>query len=110
MSGQFSQDGGQSAESRFWRVAWRIAVAVFIGLVVACGYWIARLGFFEALAQPRFQWLAFAGVFTGIVLLARYAVGMFTAGFAFDRRNMALRGRSLGNWFVPRTRDDDGKS
>jgi hypothetical protein len=65
-----------------WYNIWGVLLAIFIGLVCACAYWIARLGVWGALSNPQFGFEAFLAFLVGICLLARWTIpyALLTAG------------------------------
>jgi hypothetical protein len=93
-------------ERRSWLLAWRFAALAFLLLLAACAYWIITLGFFQAIAEVRFQWAVFGAVLTGILLLGRFTVRALTRGIAFERRNATLMDLFRPGWFMRRTRRD----
>jgi hypothetical protein len=57
-----------------WYNIWGVLLAVFIGLVSACAYWIVRLGVWGALSNTQFGFEAVLAFLVGICLLTRWTM------------------------------------
>ena len=84
-----------------WYNIWGVLLAVFIGLLCACIYWIARLGFWGALAETSFGYEAFFAGILGLVLLGRWSIPylLLNADKADPRNADALRMLRPGWYF-----------
>jgi hypothetical protein len=87
-----------------WYNVWGLMLAVFVGLISACVYWIARLGFRGALDTSQFGYAAFFAAVLGICLAARWSVPyLLLKGSSIDPRNAALMRMWRPGWFFRRT-------
>ena len=71
-------DEGPEPIKRFrgegWYNVWGVLLALFIGLVCACTYWIVRLVFFGDAIGQQFGYELFFAVVLGILLMGRWTI------------------------------------
>jgi hypothetical protein len=85
---------------RGWYNVWGLLLALFIGLVCACIYWIARLGFWGALDNTQFGFEAFFAAVLGICLIGRWSVPvLLRTAPTIDPRNAAAMRMFRPGWF-----------
>jgi hypothetical protein len=83
-----------------WFNVWGLLLAVLIGLVCACIYWIVRLGFWGALDNAQFGYEAFFAAALGILLIGRWSVpDLLVNGPTIDPRNANLFRRLSRRWW-----------
>ena len=79
---------------------WGVLLAVFIGLVCACIYWIVRLGFWSALDNAQFGYEAFFAAALGVVLIGRWSVPrLLVDAPSIDPRSADLFRRTARRWW-----------
>jgi hypothetical protein len=87
-----------------WSNVWGVLLAVFLGLVCACVYWIIRLGFRGALDNAQFKYEAFFAAVLGVCLIGRWSVPyLLLNASTIDRRNAGLMNMSRSGWFFRRS-------
>lgn len=87
-----------------WYNVWRLLLAVFIGLVCACIYWIVRAVFFGEAIARQFGYELFFAVVLGVLLMGRWTVPrMILDSPSIDERAAGLTKRYRFWW--PRGRD-----
>jgi hypothetical protein len=64
----------QKFRGQGWYNIWGVLLAVFVGLVCACAYWIVQLGFYGAVENSVFGYEAVFAALLGIVLIARWSI------------------------------------
>jgi hypothetical protein len=87
-----------------WFNAWGVLLAVFLGLLCACIYWIVRLGVWDALDNTQFKYEAFFAAFLGVCLIGRWSVPyLLLNASTIDRRNADLMNMPRSRWFFRRS-------
>jgi hypothetical protein len=87
-----------------WYNIWGLLLAVFIGLVCACAYWIVQLGFRDALDTGHFGYEAFFAVVLGVCLIGRWSVPyLLLTAPTVDPRTASLMKMPRPNWFFRRS-------
>jgi hypothetical protein len=83
-----------------WYNVWGLLLAVFIGLLCACLYWIVTLGFRGALDNAHFGYEAFFAIVLGVVLIGRWSVPrLLLDAPKIDPRNADLMYTWRPGWF-----------
>jgi hypothetical protein len=83
-----------------WFNVWGLLLAVLVGLLCACVYWIVTLGFRGAFDNAHFEYAAFFAVVLGVVLIGRWSVPwLLLDAPKIDRRNARLMYTPRTGWF-----------
>lgn len=82
-----------------WYNIWGVLLAIFVGLVCACIYWVAQLGLAGAIANSFFGYEAFFAGALGILLLGRWTIPRLLLDVpSLDPRSAALTRRWWWGW------------
>jgi hypothetical protein len=92
---------------RGWFNAWGLLLALFVGLLCACAYWIVRVVLGYPVGQ-EFGWAAMLACFVGVLLLARWTIpDMLLNASKTDARTLhTARGWWVRGWFLVSKRRD----
>lgn len=83
-----------------WFNVWGLLLAVFIGLVCACIYWIVRLVFFGDAVGYQFGYELFFACMIGICLIGRWSIPhLLLDAPSIDPRTANLFRRTSRRWW-----------